>query len=79
MVSHPVSYAEIKLFKAFGKEHLIGAISAMHIYRYLIEEVFVNQSVGNHVEALRRVWQANLSRVIYRMTEEWDSLISFED
>lgn len=78
-----LSDAEHKLFKALGHEWLIKqceheyAIPAPKAYDMVAMEMFKENRTGPAVEALRRGINALHNCKVYRLTPEFDELISF--
>ena len=70
---------EWRLIKALGFQELGEIIdSPTALYRIMVEYVFRKNLKGNHVEALRRAYNALNVCKPYRMTPEFDELVYFE-
>lgn len=74
------SDAERRLFRVFDFEYLCEYrnIAPVMIYRNCVEVAFLKVMAGPAVDALRRGYGALQECAIYRMTPEFDALISFE-
>lgn len=71
------SKKEIELFEYFGIKDIYEDLTAPQIYRMMVEKAFGKNMQGEHVESLRRCFNALMSCSVLRMTREWDDLISF--
>jgi len=74
---------ELQLFEYFGFGKLLvndgdERIAAPVIYRMLVEKAFADNMQGPEVESLRRCFNALQQCSPYRLTEEWDALIEFQ-
>lgn len=78
-INREYSEAEEKLFSSLGIKDLMEHITPPALYRFAVEKAFISNLSGNNVEALRRGAKAVLvDSKPFRMTEEFDKLISFE-
>jgi hypothetical protein len=69
---------EVKLLSMFDvTKSVIGHVVPIVLYRMAVEEVFLQNLMGPHVEALRRGFDALMYSKCYRMTKEFDYLVSF--
>jgi hypothetical protein len=75
------SLQEIKLFTALGFDYLIEvtSIEPPTLYRMAAEQAFLNNVSGPAIEALRRGLTAITKCQYYRMTPEFEALISFTE
>lgn len=73
------SEAEIKLFNSLNLEHMLNApVNPMAVYRFAVEESFLNNLSGPNIYALRRgACMLFREHKLYRKTKEFDDLISF--
>jgi hypothetical protein len=71
------SQNELKLFGAFNLAHLVTHLPAPSLYRLAVEEAFLKNLQGPHVEALRRGANAMQEMKPYRKTPEFDKLVEF--
>jgi len=75
------SEAEIKLFNSLNLEHMLNApVNPMAVYRFAVEEAFLNNLSGPNIDALRRgvtVLVRDTESKVFRKTKEFDDLISF--
>lgn len=72
------SKAEQALFEALGFKDLLSHLEPWGLYRMASEKAFVNNLQGPEIEALRRGTKALLVDCKpYRMTPEFDSLVTF--
>jgi hypothetical protein len=73
---------ELKMFKDLGFGYLIHEehvdVEPYVFYRLASEHVFLNNLSGNHVEALRRGYNAFVKCSPYRLTKEYEELINYE-
>lgn len=73
------SKAEIRLITTLGCNYLIKCnLMPPVLYRMLIEKAFLENLSGPAVEALRRGAKALFSCAPYRLTPEFDQLVTFE-
>jgi hypothetical protein len=72
------SDAEQELFDALGMSHLMEFMDAHWLYQEAVKIVFMGSAEGSAVEALRRGFNAMQSCRVYRMTPEFDALISIK-
>lgn len=80
MFEFNVEYSEneIKLLSQFSScKNIIGRIMPVVIYRMAVEESFLKNLNGPHIEALRRGFNAIIYCTHSRMTKEFEDLISF--
>lgn len=74
------SPGEIKLFTMFGCADLVQHIDCpMTLYRICVEKAFLDNMQGSHVEALRRVYLALRTGAPFRMTDEFEQLVEFQE
>ena len=76
---HEYSKKEIQMFTAlnpFYKKLIESNMAASGLYRIAVEDCFVQNLQGSAVESLRRTATALRDCKPYRMTPEFDSLIS---
>ncbi len=76
------SSAEENMFHGCEYGHMLvrvydGDMDIMTIYRMCVEKAFCNNSQGPAYDALRRAYKAIRQCTHYRMTPEFDKLISF--
>jgi len=72
--------SEVKLITMFGYDNLCEHIDAPTVlYRMCVEQAFIKNMQGSHVEALRRGYAALLRCNPYRHTDEFENLIQFKD
>jgi hypothetical protein len=72
---------EIKLMTYFGYGEFAkdAFAAAPTIYKMMVEKAFINNMQGLEIESLRRCYKCIQDCSIYRMTPEWDNMISFSD
>jgi hypothetical protein len=78
MIKPSYSDAEQELFDALGVGHLMEFMEAHWLYKEAVHKVFIEDAIGSAVEALRRGFSALQGCRVYRMTPEFDALISFK-
>lgn len=75
------SEAEIKIFTSMNLEHMLNApVNPMAVYRFAVEEAFLNNLSGPNIDALRRGMTSlvrDTTEKVFRKTKEFDDLISF--
>lgn len=71
------SAAEVKLFTALGHADLLEHLTEMGLWDFTVKKVFIEKREGPEVEALRRGYKAISECKIWRMTAEFDALITF--
>lgn len=74
-----LSYSEIAMFEGLPLNHLLyQSLEVLPFYRMVMEEVFIQNCHGPHVEALR-ICMKNLKECnIYRHTSKYDAMINQE-
>jgi len=74
------SAAEIRLMKEFKMYHIVygTSVTAPQIYRMMSEEAFLYPERYNQdaIESLRRCCRGLMEGTAFRMTPEWDEMIS---
>lgn len=71
------SDAEKKLFSSLKLDKLMEFFNPITLYQYACIKCFKDDISGNDVDALRRGMIAIDACKMYRMTKEFDDLISF--
>ena len=69
------SEKEHRLFEYFGLDELSSRISPAAIYRICVEKCFIDNTINEYSESLRRCIIAWNASKIHRLTPEWDSMI----
>lgn len=75
------SEAEIRLFKALGFSEFVSttpSVGPATLYLMAASWCFIKDRRGPEVDALRRGYQAFTDRDVYRMTPEFDTLVTFQ-
>lgn len=67
---------EREMFKRFELGYLLDHLEPPALYRAAIEHAFLNEMTGAPVDSLRRCARALFNSSPYRMTPEFDSLIT---
>ena len=71
------STKELQMFVSLGYEDIIvTTLPPPNLYRIAAEEAFINDSRGSAVESLRKCCKALRNCKVYRMTPEWDEMIT---
>lgn len=70
------SVKEKELFSSLGVGHLVEAFNPPKLYRTAMTLAFSSNREGKDVESLRRCIKAVDNCFPYRLTEEFDALIS---
>jgi len=70
------SEKEQELINFLGFSDIAPHIAQSSLYRIMIEDCFLKEKTGSAVESLRRVAKAFYENKVYRMTPEFDSMIS---
>lgn len=75
------SDAEWKLFQKLGFVEILDHVSPVQVYRYAVEDAFINNKQGPAIEALRRGAKEFIQQTsgLFRMTKEFDALLEFEE
>lgn len=72
------SVREVKLFESLGYGHLLDKVDCPpRLYSIVAEHMFCEDRHGNDVDALRRAMTALGKDGPYRMSGEFDKLITF--
>lgn len=73
------SMKEYQLVSKFGFGNLCDHLcNPIGLYRICMEEAFIKNEHGSHVDALRNAMKVFYECKIYRLTEEFETLITFE-
>lgn len=71
---------ELKMIEFFGYGNIAQeqGVTAIVLYRMMVEKAFAENLHGPAVESLRRCFNAFEQHTLYRMTPEWDAMIDLE-
>jgi len=78
MTKPEYSNAEQEMFDALGMSHLAEFMEPYWLYQEAMKTVFMDDAIGTAVEALRRGFKAMQNCKPYRMTPEFDALVTME-
>ena len=72
------SQKELKLIEHYGFLEIIKKVelNPPSLYRMMMEKAFVDNDQDIYHEALRKCMEAFMDCKIYRLTKEWDDLIT---
>lgn len=68
---------EIKLISSFDYGHLLN-IEPHFLYKMCVDKAFINNMTGPNVEALLRGYAAMHTGRVYRHTQQFEDLISYD-